>query len=205
MGKDEGDGEEQGHPAGVPVGEIARLEAVWIVLLTVVGLLSVIAGTVCAVVALVAQYRSHAPNEEWPTARRIRRLARRLLRRPPPSIYAVGNVTGPAATVSGTGVVSPPTEIAAGAPVEEQLRVFARRLELVEQQITADRTRQRKELKAVENNLIDVRAAIKRTNDSFERRIKESAISTLELQVIGLVLVGFGSVLLAVPALLDLF
>lgn len=178
---------------------------------TVVGLAITVAGIVCAVVAYVQTLHEHDPGRPfWPWWTRKRRAVigfvvrawRWLWNRPANQVVMAGAAFGGTAAMGTVTVVATGPEVPPELRVEEQVRLLVARVEAAERQAEADRNRANEAVQAVRSDV----AAQGQRLDEADRRIDAKAtsiaIGTARLQILGLVLVGFGTVLMAVPAFL---
>jgi hypothetical protein len=116
----------------------------------------------------------------------------------------VSGAVSAAVAGSATVVVSGP-EIDTDLPVEERVRLLIHRVKNIENQASSDRSRFAKGLNQVKTR-VDDQAAQLRTADGDLRELARSiAVSTVKLQLWGLILVGGGTVLMAVPTLLSMW
>jgi hypothetical protein len=114
-----------------------------------------------------------------------------VLRRPGVTVNMSGTASAGVAC-NLTAVVSSP-EIDTDLPVEEQVRLLIYRVKNIENQASSDRSRFTKaaQLRAADGDIRDLARSI--------------AVSTVKLQLWGLILVGSGTVLMAAPTLISVW
>lgn len=167
---------------------------------TIIGLLLTGTGIVLAGRALVQDWRTHGqgrPLFSWLAEARVWFL-RRVLRRPPVVSRGSGSaLVSVRGTASGSGVASP----AADAPVEvqitylrEQVRTLHKALGQQRNDIDVDIGKVRSRVSEVESKALSAVAQV-------EDMARDIATGTTHLQLLGLVLVGLGSAIGALPAL----
>jgi hypothetical protein len=79
-----------------------------------------------------------------------------------------------------------------------------RRVELVEAQATADRTRHNEEIGQLRSDLSVQGPQLRQADEALRLMAKDIAAGTARLQIIGLILVGLGTVIMALSTLLGL-
>lgn len=108
------------------------------------------------------------------------------------------------ASASGTRFGLPIPE---DAPVEEQLRLLVRRITTIEEEVVEDRRRLDNDLRRVRDETskvkADLNAEVQRVDRSVDTRIASLATSSVRLQIVGLLMVGVGSILTAAPTVLS--
>lgn len=102
-----------------------------------------------------------------------------------------------------TATVSGPA-IPADTPAEEKIRLLVRRVELVEAQATADRTRHNEQIGQLRSDLSAQGAQLRQADEALRLMAKDIAAGTARLQIVGLILVGLGTAVMALPTLLGL-
>jgi hypothetical protein len=103
-----------------------------------------------------------------------------------------------------TAVVSSP-EIDTDLPVEEQVRLLIYRVKNIENQASSDRSRFTKGLDQVKTRVDDQAAQLRAADGDIRDLARSIAVSTVKLQLWGLVLVGSGTVLMAAPTLISVW
>ncbi len=172
-------------------------------LVTFIGLLLALAGVGCGVWAYVDTVRKHDTLPVWPWAdRQVRRVrAWQPFRR---NIRAGSGTTGVAlagsavAVVSGTGSL---TVIKADESLDERVARLELRLEQAEKQVMEYRTQgERAEARLLET-VTDQGQRLDAADEQLHKLTKSVAVSSARLQLIGLILVGLGTMLMAVPTI----
>lgn len=190
-----------GPQEGTATGcETARVLAL---LTTLVGLLAVLAGIGCAATAYSRTHAEHADGPLWPTLHRAGQTIRRVLRRSGVTV-SVSGAASTAVTSSATIVASGP-EIDTDLPVEEQVRFLIHRVKNIENQASSDRSRFARDLDQVKTRVDDQTAQLRVADGDIRELARSIAVSTVKLQLWGLILVGGGTVLMAVPTLVSMW
>jgi hypothetical protein len=132
------------------------------------------------------------------------RAIERLLRRPKQVVEVSGIASmSTMGTAVITATVSGPA-IPADALVEEKIRLLIRRVELVEAHATADRTRHNEEIGQLRSDLSTQGSQLRQADEVLRLMAKDIAAGTARLQIVGLILVGLGTAIMALPTLLGL-
>jgi hypothetical protein len=177
-------------------------------LTTLIGLLAVLAGIGCGVTAYSRTHAEHADVPLWPALYRagqaIRRVWVRYVLRRPDVMVSVSGAASAAVVSSATVVVSGP-EIDTDLPVEEQVRFLIHRVKNIENQVSSDRSRFAKGLDQVKARVDDQTAQLRAADGDIRELARSIAVSTVKLQLWGLILVGGGTVLMAVPTLVSMW
>lgn len=177
-------------------------------LTTIVGLLTVLAGIGCAWTAYSRTHAEHADGPLWPLLHNVGQAARRLwrryaLRRRAVPISASASV---AMAMAGTATISVSgPEIDTDLPFEEQMRLLVRRVRNIENEARSDRARFAKGLGEVTGRVDSHAAQLRAADEGIRGLARSIAVSTVKLQLWGLLLVGGGTVLMAVPTLVSLW
>lgn len=177
-------------------------------LTTLLGLLAVLAGIGCGATAYSRTYAEHADVPLWPAMYRagqaIRRVWVRYVLRRPGVTVSVNGAASAAVTSSATVVASGP-EIDTDLPVEEQVRFLIHRVKNIENQASSDRSRFARGLDQVKTRVDDQTAQLRAADGDIRELARSIAVSTVKLQLWGLILVGGGTVLMAVPTLVSMW
>jgi hypothetical protein len=177
-------------------------------LTTLIGLLAVLAGIGCGVTAYSRTHAEHADVPLWPALYRagqaIRRVWVRYVLRRPGVTVSVSGAASAAVVSSATVVVSGP-EIDTDLPVEEQVRFLIHHVKNIENQVSSDRSRFAKGLDQVKARVDDQTAQLRAADGDIRELARSIAVSTVKLQLWGLILVGGGTVLMAVPTLVSMW
>lgn len=177
--------------------------------LTVIGLAFVTAGIDCGYVAYRRTLADYGGGRVWPWAYRMRvqglAAARRFFRRRP---LVIRDVSGAASLVGGAAgvvrVIHSGLPIPADASVEEQIRLLIRRVEHVEAEAAEDRTQHSEVIGQLRHECSARESALRMADEALNAKATAIAIGTVRLQIAGLTLVGFGTVVMALPTLLSL-
>lgn len=140
----------------------------------------------------------------WPVLHRAGQAARRAwLRYVRGQRTVTGKLSATAATASsafGVLVVSGP-EIDTDLPIEEQMRLLVHRVSSIENQASSDRKRFAKDIEAVTARVDGHAAELRAADEGIRDLARSVAVSTVKLQLWGLLLVGAGTALMAAPTL----
>lgn len=175
---------------------------------TVLGLLMVVAGIGFGWTAYTRTHAEHAGVPLWPRLHRARQTtthyARRwLLPRRELRLIDVPGGSAAAGTAHGHLLVSGPG-VPEHLPIEQQVRLLLRRVEMIEDQAASDRTQHRADVAQVVTR-IDAHAAQLRQADEEIRKLARSiAVRTVRLQLWGLLLIGGGTVVMTMPTIYSL-
>ncbi|WP_433507294.1 hypothetical protein ACQP04_13000 [Pseudonocardia halophobica] len=180
------------------------------VILTALGLAFSVFGTGCGVVAFLAGLREHDPNPVWPMWSRavggVRRgalaIAARVGRKRREQTVLLGSV-GAAVEVSGAGSLTVGFgKIPTDAPVEEQLRLVVARLEAMHVQAAEDRKAAERRGEELRRELAAESARLREADARVEDLARDLTLGSARLQLLGLLTVGVGAILTALPVLL---
>jgi hypothetical protein len=131
--------------------------------------------------------------------------ARQVLQRQPQVNHAVtGTVSvGLGATAATRGIRSG-LPVPADVPVEEQIRIFVRRIEHVEAEAAKDRMQHCEEISRLQSGHSAQAACLGKADDDLKFMATDIAVGVVRLQIAGLMLVGAGTVIMALATLLSL-
>jgi len=168
----------------------------------------VLAGIICAAMAYSRTYADHAKVPLWPALHRAKQAIRRLwvryvLRRP--GITVSVRATASAAVADSVTVVVSSPEIDTDLPVEKQVRLLIHRINNIENQASIDRSRFAEGLDQLKARVDDQTAQLRAADGDIQELARSIAVSTVKLQLWGLILVGVGTVLMAVPTLVSMW
>lgn len=166
----------------------------------IIGLLFNVAGTSLAGWALWQDYSQHADRPLLPWAASARAWFRlNVLRRKPRTISVTtsGTASWNVAT-SASGSVS----LAADAPIDRQIAYLREQVESLHDRIGEQRREFSDDISRVNQALSQARTEAHEAVTRVEKMAKGIATGTVKIQIIGLMLVGFGSVIAALPVVL---
>lgn len=158
-----------------------------------------IAGTVLAAAALLGDWRDHGAGQPLiPAIARLRTWFKRHVLRRKTEVHAVSAHAGTSwgVATSAEGYAAPP----ANAPVDVQMRFVRERLLVLEHRIAKEREAVDQKIARVQ---ADGQAAASRSQaaiDELESKVREVATGSVRLELLGLVLVGAGSIVSTLPA-----
>jgi hypothetical protein len=179
------------------------------VFLTSLGLMLVVSGVCCGFAAYRRTLAKYDGRPVWPWASQkgiqVIAGARRVFRRRPRVSRAVtGTVSvGLGATAATRGIRSGlpvPTDV----PMEEQIRILVRRIEHVEAEAAKDRMQHCEEISRLQSGHSAQAAHLGKADDDLKFMATDIAVGVVRLQITGLMLVGVGTVIMALPTLLSL-
>lgn len=175
-------------------------------ILTWLGLGLTVAGTICAGVALRRDHKQYGegPLFPWLAAawRWLRQQSFRLmpwLRRPVTVNLQPASVSISLGSAWAT-LVGP--EIPEDAPIEKQVALLVQRVNNIEKAARDDRARHNQDVRAVHDEMSKLGERLDQADRDVERLAKDAAVGTVRLQLRGLLLIGFGTFLMAIPAVL---
>lgn len=178
----------------------------WSAAVTIVGLVFVIAGIWCGVDAYVATVREHDELPVWPWAARKAERALALARsrraqEPPPPPRTIEPASIPSGERFGTPTITqspPPT-------LEERLEKLERRQLETDEQVAATRARVKEMTADLRRELAEQGHRLDAADTQLESLAKSTAVSGARQQLLGLILVGVGTVVMALPTLAAAF
>jgi hypothetical protein len=155
-------------------------------------------GTVLAGWALVGDWRDHGGGEPLiPILARVWTWFSRHVLRRLPVVHTVSgqlNATG-VFTASATGYASPPSN----APVDEQMRFVRERLLALESRIGTERQEVNQKIDRIQADGQAADARLHATMEELQTKVREVATGSVRLELLGLVLVGIGSIISTLP------
>lgn len=176
---------------------------------TILGLLFILAGIGCGVRAYRNTLAEHDPNPLWPWASqqvaRVRGVVVRITRwiRPRQSnvVYAKAGGAFGGLTAHATGYRAG-LQISPDLSLEEQIRLLIGRIADAEEATRRESERHRKELQDIRAEIGAHTERLTRADEDIKQPALALSLGTARLQIAGLILVGVGTVFMAVPALL---
>lgn len=189
---------------------MSRLALVVKVLLTVIGLISTLAGILLAVCAYARTWRDFKQvpmfHEVVDMMRQVRRLVQRIqFWKKPKAVTAhvSANLSCLRAHLKGRVIMPPPT-VPEDASVEDAIMLLAVGIDHLAANAIGDRDENRESVRQLETKLMEVTEKLRDADTQHRETAVTLATSTVRLQVLGLGLVGIGSVLLSLPTLFSL-
>ncbi|SCL16370.1 hypothetical protein GA0070624_1000 [Micromonospora rhizosphaerae] len=176
--------------------------------LTLLGLALTLAGTGCACVALWRDHTQYGDGPLWPLLARawqwLRVQSFRLMpwRRRNATLQAQSIGVSVSVGTAWATFVGP--EIPEDAPLEKQVMLLVQRVNNIEKAARDDRGRHNQDVKAVHDEINKLGERLDQADRDVERLAKDAVVGTARLQLSGLLLVGMGTVLMAIPAVLSL-
>jgi len=178
----------------------------WLVLtLIAIGIALNLFGLYCGGRAFVAAWRKYGDGDLWPwvakTVSAVRTAGRRMAfwRRRDTTVLSV---SGSAHATSGASAY---VTVRPGFPdtdhEEQRYAQLQRAIEMAFDQMSEDRGRANRKIAEFEKRLGDVRAQVEAETQRLEDLSKEIASGDVRLQLLGLMAIGFGTVLLALPSI----
>jgi len=165
----------------------------------IAGLILTTVGTVLAGWALWQDWRVHAGGEPLiPVLAKARRwLVMRVLRRPP-GTHVVGKAVSTSWDVhaTATGYVAPPSN----APVDVQMRFVRERIQALEATIAKQRQELDQRIDRVQSDSRKADAESRQAIADLTGTVRELATGSVRMELVGLVLVGVGSIVATAPA-----
>ncbi|MCT2279512.1 hypothetical protein M3G91_18005 [Micromonospora chalcea] len=176
--------------------------------LTLLGLTLTLLGSGFACVALWRDHRAYGDGPVFPWLagawQWLRQQSFRLLpwlRRPATVSPQTTSVSG---SVETTWAVFVGPEIPEDAPLEKQVALLVQRVNYIEKAARDDRARHNQDIGAMQDEMIKLGERLDQADRDVERLAKDAAVGTARLQLRGLLLVGVGTILMAIPTLSDL-
>lgn len=171
-------------------------------LVTGLGLVLALAGVACGVIAYIKTVREHDTLPVWPWADRQLERARKLLRRKPEVRHGGGTVTMLAGHASGTGTAFGALDvIRSDESLDERIRRLEQRVERAEHQMADETARATKAESQLVDRLAEQGRQLNEADEQLRQLTKAVAVSTARLQLLGLILVGSGTALMALPTI----
>ncbi|TKG67533.1 hypothetical protein [Prauserella endophytica] len=165
--------------------------------LVCVGLVLTLAGTSCGALALYRNHQKYGSGLLFPKLARLKSDLSRVIRRRGPNVRAgAGTATLRLETSGATGVAE--KAISATAPFDQQVALILERIREVEGRLTE---RHRRDIKEMKESIHTLKASSEAADQSITRLAKDVAAGSVQLQLWGLILVGIGTILLAIPSL----
>jgi len=167
----------------------------WMTFCAWLGLLVTVAGISCSAVALYQNHQSYGKGDLYPGLRGAWARLKTLRRRP-----VVHEARVAMDAVAGLDVATPRVDqaISEDMPPAQQVSILAERIRELEQRLTEQHNNDMNSLRRELERLESISAE---ADHVIEDLAREVGAGTVKLQLWGLLLVGFGTVLLAVPAL----
>lgn len=166
----------------------------------IIGLVLTLVGTVLAGWALWQDWRAHSGGKPLIPALAKARVwfVRRVLRRAPQTrtVYGHGSLHAHAGVLSASGYASPPSN----APVDVQMRFVRERLLALDARIAKERHELGQRLDQVEAAAQKADADTREAIADVEAKVREVATGSVRMELVGLVLVGLGSIVATAPA-----
>ncbi|MBB6569463.1 hypothetical protein HPO96_10640 [Kribbella sandramycini] len=156
-------------------------------------------GTVLAAAALVGDWRAHRGGEPLiPLSGRLWRWFKKrvLLRKPSVHRVSVGRATSWDVAAAATGYSAPPSN----APVDVQMRFVRERLIALERRIGSERQEVDQKIARVQEATQAMNARSESSLNELRETVRDLATGSVRLELLGLILVGVGSVIAAVPS-----
>lgn len=171
--------------------------------ITGLGLVLALTGVGCGLRAYVLSVREHDTAPVWPWADRQVQRVRALL----PSRKPAGRIVSVAGIASAEAFGSATVTVDEGPPgdVQVQLERLRQRIEGVESRLVAERQRSDEADARIRAELIEQGQRLDGADEQLGALARSVAVSTARLQLVGLILVGLGTALMAVPAVVTPF
>lgn len=171
------------------------------------GLLLTLVGIGCGVCALRRTWLEHAEDSFLPDAALLRGHVRDLAGRIFPRLRERKIVSGDVGLVSTSeigvaGALTVAVTPREGASADELIAHLLRRMERAERVADNDRAAAAAETAHVRADLTSVARRVDEEALRLETLTKSVAVGTVQLQIVGLILIGAGTVLMSVPSLL---
>ena len=165
-----------------------------------IGLLLNVAGVTLAGWALGQDYRKHADQPMLPKVAAAKRwFLVKVLRQTRSVTIPGGKATGTVTfTGSGTGFATP----AADAPVDHQIAYLRDQVLKLHNRISEQRSEITEEINTVRQSVTDAARDAHEAVASVRDMARDIATGTVKIQMLGLLLVGLGSAVAAVPVVL---
>ncbi len=174
--------------------------------MVVLGLLVTLVGIFCGALALRRTWTEHAPGEPLvPVTESLRALRDQSGRLIPPlrgePVLKTGTDVLAAGTVETSGVLTAKMLPQGSATTEELVDHLLRRVDRIQTVADEDRAATRTEATALRADLAAVTVRLDAETHQREVLTRSLALGTIRLQLFGLILVGVGTALMAVPSL----
>jgi cysteine synthase len=171
------------------------------------GLLLALAGVGCGIAAYVASVRQHDTMPVWPWASRMITHARQRLTFKRDVRAGSGTATiSLAGSAIGSGEAFGTLSVArSNETVDERIGRLEARVQLVEERAGAEQARAEKAERLLEEQMNRQGRLMEEADEQLRELAKAVAIGSARLQLVGLILVGVGTMLMAVPTIAAAF
>jgi hypothetical protein len=171
--------------------------------ITAVGLAVVLAGVACGIWAYVQTVRQHDTLPVWPWADRQMKRVRdwRPFKRGARQVSGTVTINLGGASMASTGAVGILTVVRADETIEERVERLERRLEQAETRAVEERARAEKASAEISQEIHNQTRRLDDADEQLRQLTKSVAVSTARVQLAGLILVGTGTVIMALPTL----
>lgn len=174
--------------------------------ITGIGLLLALGGIACGARAYVLTVHEYDELPVWPRvhrqAERLRGLIRGRHREHTAAVSLSSKAGGVATATAGSGTL---TVGQADDTLDERVERLQNRIEQVAQMAIVESSRATVAEDKLAQRIEEHRAELTEVDDQLRNLATAVAVDTARLQISGLVLVGFGTVLMAVPAVVAAF
>jgi hypothetical protein len=180
------------------------VSAVWAAIVTGIGLLFAIGGVACGVIGFARTIHDYDTEPVWIWGGRQVQNARRALGRPQPREHVktgAGVATGTGSAFNVTAQADHPADT----PLDVLVGILTRRVDAAVAQATIDRDRTEQ---ATAGLMADLDAHAQRLDSAdleLEKLAKSTVVSSARLQLWGLILVGAGTGMMAIPTIAAAF
>lgn len=169
-------------------------------LLTAAGTVLSLVGIACAVAAYQGTWQEHGDGPLYPQITswlaRVRFRVHRIFGRSPGVVVGVGASVAAAASVSGRLTVTGPA-IPPDADLDRKVELLIQRVEAIERQAVDDQGHQVREVVALREAIDKSSSDAAQMASETEAKAKSMILDSIRLQLVGLGLVGTGTVLLS--------
>lgn len=174
---------------------------------TGIGLLLALAGVGCGVAAYIGSVRQYDTLPVWPWASTTIRLLRARLtcKRDVRTGSGTGTIVLAGSAIGSAEAFGDASVIKSDETVDERMARLEARLQLIEERGGAEQARAEMAERLLEEQLTKQGRRLEDADEQLRALAKSVAVSSARLQLVGLILVGFGTMLMAVPTIFAAF
>lgn len=172
-------------------------------LVTGVGLVLALAGVGCGVWAYIQTVKQHDTLPVWPWAgRQIERVREwRAFKRDVRQGFGTAPIALAGSAIGSGEAFGALTVVRGNETVQERMDRLERRLEQAEKRAVEDRALADQAHARISQQLADQGHQLDEADEQLRQLAKSVAVSTARLQLVGLILVGLGTAVMALPTL----
>jgi hypothetical protein len=181
------------------------VSAGWAGLVTFLGLLLALGGVGCGVWAYIDTVREHDDLPVWPWAHRqwLAVRARNPFRRRRTVEASVNMVAMSGVAAAAGAAFGALTVVSGDETLQQRVDRLMGRLELLASRVVTDRSEVEVSLSRLGERVTEQGGRLTEADEQIRALAKSVAVSSARLQLVGLILVGLGTALMAIPAIVS--